>query len=264
MPIVSVATANLLHGMSLRTGEADPAVLGEAMAALSADVVGLQEVDFCQDRSGGTDQTAVAAQAIGATERRFVPTVIGTPGRSGWRGAREADVALAGTPSYGIALVSRLPVLQWSVRRFRAAPVPFPLVLPAVPRARVGLVPDEPRAAIAAVVQTAAGPMTVVTCHLSFVPGVNVWQLRAIASWLRSMPAPRVLLGDLNLPGGLPARVSGLSSLVREATYPSPQPRVQLDHVLGDGQAAGAVRSAGAQLLPVSDHRALRAELELG
>jgi endonuclease/exonuclease/phosphatase family metal-dependent hydrolase len=107
------------------------------------------------------------------------------------------------------------------------------------------------------------GPSTVATCHLSFVPGVNVGQLRAVCRWLRTLPGPRVLIGDLNLPGGLPARVSRWPQLARVPTYPSWRPRVQWDHALGDGIDPAAATRVQAVGLPVSDHRALLVELEV-
>ena len=275
MPRLTVATANVLHGMSLSSGVSDPSLLCEALAGIDADVLSLQEVDCGQPRSGGADQAALAARAIGAPHWRFVPTIDGTPGRrtswepATWVAGRDGDSSLGrsdagGRPAYGIALLSRLPVDAWYVRRFPAAPVPFPLLLPTLPRPRLALVPDEPRAAVAAVVRTAAGPVTVVACHLSFVPGANILQLRAIARWLSGTPGPHLLIGDLNLPARLPARVSGLTPLVSAPTYPSPEPRVQLDHVLGDEGAARAVASSAVLHLPVSDHRAVRVELTLG
>ena len=123
--------------------------------------------------------------------------------------------------------------------------------------------PDEPRAALAAVVDGPHGPFTVVATHLSFVPGVNARQLRAIVRWAASMPRPVFLLGDLNLPGGLPARVSGWQVLAHAPTYPSFGPRVQLDHVLADGLEQGAVRSDHVWTLPVSDHCAVGVDADL-
>jgi endonuclease/exonuclease/phosphatase family metal-dependent hydrolase len=69
-----------------------------------------------------------------------------------------------------------------------------------------------------------------------------------------------VLLGDLNMPGGLPGWLSGWSVLARAATYPAWAPRVQLDHVLGSG-ALPAVTAVETPELRVSDHRALVLEL---
>jgi endonuclease/exonuclease/phosphatase family metal-dependent hydrolase len=253
---VRVATFNLLSGRGVPDGEVRVEDLRAAAAELDADVVGLQEVDRHQGRSGGTDQTACVAEALGAGWSRFVPAVDGTPGAT-WTPSTADDGSDVDGPSYGVALVSRLPVLAWRVRRFRPAPFGLPLMVPG--SRGLTSVPDEPRVALAAVVEGPAGPFTVVTAHLSFVPGWNVRQLRAIARWTASLPAPRLLVGDLNLPGSLPRRITGWTQLARVPTYPSWQPRVQFDHVLADRPPV--VRDVHALQLPVSDHCALVVEL---
>jgi endonuclease/exonuclease/phosphatase family metal-dependent hydrolase len=251
-----VATFNLLSGRSLTDGVARPELLSEAAAQLDADVVGLQEVDRAQDRSGGADQAALVAAALGATAWRFVPALDGTPGGT-WTPSSADDGALTEGPSYGVALVSRLPVRSWRVRRFGPAPVGLPLLVPG--NRGLTRVADEPRVAVAAVLEGPAGPFTVLTAHLSFVPGWNVRQLRAISRWAATLPAPRLLLGDFNLPGGVPRVVSGWTQLARVATYPSWRPRVQFDHVLADTPLQ--VAAAQAVRLPVSDHCALAVDL---
>ncbi len=271
--MLRLATFNLLHGTSLADGAADPHRLKAAVHELDADLLALQEVDHAQPRSGHADQTALAAAAMGARWHRFVPTVLGTPGVRGWRAATEdadpgavtsgAEPGAEPGPSYGVGLLSRLPVREWRVRRFAAAPGRLPLLVPQQGRTRVVVVPDEPRVALAAVVDGPHGPFTVAATHLSFVPGFNVHQLRAIVRWLGDLPRPAFVLGDLNLPGGLPARVSGWTSLAAARTYPSFGPRVQLDHVLAVGLATRAVHSEHVWTLPVSDHCAIGVDVEL-
>ncbi len=306
---VRLATFNLLHGMTVLGGVPQPArddqgrVIGPplvtddvplraAAAMLDADVIGLQEVDVDQPRSGGIHQVRSVAEALGAPHWRFAPSVAGTPGEDGWLAAGEThehasnpqprttalqrrradhddrpethDVRAVG-PLYGVGLASRLPVREWRSTRFDPAPWSLPLLIPAEPRPRFVRVPDEPRAAIAAVIEGSHGPFTVATAHLSFVPGYNVRQLRQLRRWLAGMPRPLVLLGDFNLPGRLPARITGWSPLVRQATYPSMRPRVQLDHVLADGFTARQLATAVPEvhLLPVSDHGAVTVDVDL-
>jgi endonuclease/exonuclease/phosphatase family metal-dependent hydrolase len=105
--------------------------------------------------------------------------------------------------------------------------------------------------------------MTVVTVHLSFVPGRNALQLRRVARWAGQFPAPRLLLGDLNLPGRLPARITGWRQLARTATYPSYRPRVQFDHLLASGSCGIRASQVQAMRTTVSDHSALCVDLEL-
>jgi endonuclease/exonuclease/phosphatase family metal-dependent hydrolase len=261
-----VATFNLLHGVSLRDGLVEVDRLRESARLLDADVVGLQEVDRGQARSGCVDQTAVVAEELEAAHWRFVPAVHGTPGTARVRTWRPAgtgvDEEVSG-PTYGIGLVSRRPVRRWWARRFPPAPFRLPLLVPAQPRPRLVVVPDEPRVAIAALIDGPHGPFTVVTAHLSFVPGYNVRQLRTLARWVARMPQPVLILGDLNLPGRVPQLASRWASLARAATYPAFAPRVQFDHVLALGLAAEAVRDVQVLTLPVSDHCALVVDLEL-
>lgn len=249
-----LASWNLLHGRSLQHGQVVEDELREGAQMLDADVVALQEVDRFQPRSGGSDQAAVVADGLGASWHQFAPALWGEPGGH-WVAATDAErmgtAADVSRPGYGIALVSRLPVLDRAVMSFPPAPIGMPLL---VPGRGVVKVDDEPRLALAAQLEGPSGPFTVIATHLSFVPGVNVRQLRALARWAETWPAPRVLLGDLNLPGRLPAWATGWTQLARLATYPSWKPRLQFDHVLAHPGAPVAVSSAVSQRLPVSDH----------
>lgn len=251
-----IASLNLLHGRSLADGRVDVARLHEAATLLAADVLGLQEVDRAQPRSHGLHLTREVAEATGAADWRFVPALVGEPGAA-WRAAHDADDDTA-EPSYGCGLVSRYPVRSWHVVRLPAARVRSPILLPGT--RQVMWLPDEPRVGVAAVVEGPLGVMTVATTHLSFVPGWNVVQLRRLTRFLGGLPGPRVLVGDLNLPGAVPARVTGWRSLARVPTYPGAEPRWQLDHALGSGPLP-PVRSVAAPAVPVSDHRALVVEL---
>ena len=121
---VRVATFNLLHGRSVAHGGVDVEDLRAAAAEIDADVVGLQEVDRHQERSGVVDQTAEVAAALGAEHWRFAPSLNGTPGADeAWTRSRDDDGATTTGPTYGVGLVSRLPVRSWEVRRFGPAPV---------------------------------------------------------------------------------------------------------------------------------------------
>jgi len=140
--------------------------------------------------------------------------------------------------------VLKLPVLR------RRAPVLWP------GNRWPALVSDEPRAALAAVVQGPHGDVTVVATHLTFIPGWSTRQLRTLVSRVSELPRPLVLMGDLNIGGDRPARVSGMRPLATAATFPVAHPMRQLDHILADGpvEALGAARAVDTGL---SDHRAL-------
>jgi endonuclease/exonuclease/phosphatase family metal-dependent hydrolase len=253
---VRLATLNLLNGTSLDDGRVTPSRLAEAVRALRADVLGLQEVDRAQPRSHAGDLTSQVAEAMGAGHWRFVPALVGTPGDV-WRAATDDDHA-GEEPAYGVGLVSRWPVLSWHVTRLPAAPVRSPVLLPGT--RQVVWLRDEPRVGLAAVVETPVGVVTVATTHLSFVPVWNGVQLRRLTAELARLPGPRVLLGDLNMPRPVPQALTRWRPLARTPTYPAWRPRVQLDHVLVRGTLP-PVTAVEAPELPVSDHRALLVEL---
>lgn len=253
-----LATFNLLHGRSLTDGLVTPERLTDAVAALDADVLGIQEVDHTQTRSGNRDLTALAAEALGAPDHRFAAAVVGTPGER-FRALTHDDDG-HGEPRYGIGLVSRWPVRSWHVHRLRPAPVRSPVVAPGPRGGRLLFLVDEPRVVLAAVLEAPTGPMTVATTHLSFVPGWNVRQLRHAVRFLRRLPSPRVLLGDLNLPARPAALVTRWRVLARVATYPAPAPKIQLDHVLLDPHGSATLPPVAAVEVPqspISDHRPL-------
>jgi len=251
---VRLATFNLLHGRSLSDGTVHAERVAASVADLDADILGLQEVDRAQPRSGLLDLTAIAADALHAPVHRFAAAVVGTPGET-WQPWRSDDDNAH--PLYGIALISRWPVLRWQITQLPAAPIRSPVY---VPNTGMMLLKDEPRVLIGAVVDTPPGPVTVGTTDLSFVPGWNGRQRRAAIRALRALPAPRVLLGDLNLPAGPARAFSGWRPLARAATYPSPTPRAQLDHILADprgGHALGHVVEVRNPQAGISDHRPL-------
>lgn len=261
MSQLRAVTANLLHGMAL-SGQVRPDDLRRGVAGLEADVLAVQEVDRNQPRTGGADQPALIAEATGLASYRFLPSVLGTPGPGErWTAAETEDGGLVDGPSYGLALFCRWPVREWHILRF--APSRFGLPLKVADRPGLVLIPDEPRLALAAVVDGPDGPWTVATTHLSFVPVRNMRQLRRVTEWLAGFPGPRLLLGDLNLPGGLPQRTTGWWDLARLPTYPSWKPRIQWDHVLADGAEPPFVADAATVHLGLSDHLALRVDVDL-
>lgn len=248
-----------------------------AAATLAVDVLAVQELDRGLPRSGGADQAAQVAAALQAVDGgapwsvRFAPAVLGTPGshrtmrpapgpaEGGVADGAAADGAAgdgeAGSEpegAYGVALLSRHRVVSWHELRMAPSTARMP-------------VPDEQRVALAAVVDAPAGPVTVVTTHLSFVPRRAAAQLRELVAWTAALPRPLVLLGDLNLPAPLPGRLSGWAAGPRGATFPAARPMLQLDHVLLDpGRLPGRLAGGRTQRLAGSDHLAVRADLLLG
>ncbi|GAB3994736.1 endonuclease/exonuclease/phosphatase family protein [Nocardioides marmoraquaticus] len=243
-----VVTANAASGRLL-DGTHDHASWVSAAAAVDADVWAVQEVDRLLPRSGSADQAADLGAALGC-EVRFAAAVHGSPG------SPEGVVAATGgdpvQASYGVALATRRPVVAW--HELHLEPSNAKLPVPTEP-GKVLWVPDEPRVALAAVLDD----VTVVSTHLSFAPTRAVKQLREVVRWAARLPGPTVLLGDLNLPRPVAAVASGLTAAAAGATYPSPSPKVQLDHVLvGRGLT---ITEVATHRLGGSDHLAVAAHV---
>ena len=252
-----LATFNILHGRSIYDGVVDLGRLADAIRSLDADVLALQEVDRDQPRSHLADLTAVAAEAMGAVTHRFAAALSGTPGAA-WIAASEND--LPGVASYGIALLSRYPSDSWQVLRLPRIPTRVPLYL-RTPR-KMLIVKEEPRAAVIGRLRTPAGLVIVANTHLSYVPGWGRLQLRHIRRDLAPLPEPVILMGDLNMPDGRPAQITGYRPLARHYTFPVDKPDRQLDHILMRGRL-GHVTTSSAPALPLSDHRALIVDLSV-
>lgn len=249
-----IATFNILHGRSPIDDVVDPDRFAAAIKGLDADVLGLQEVDRNQPRSRHADLTALAAEAMGASEHQFVAALSGTPGAiwSASTGEDQPDSA-----AYGCALLTRYPVHGWRVIRLPAFPTRVPIRFPE--QWRPEWVRDEPRVAVVADVETPRGMLQVAGTHLSYLSPWNGVQLRKLLRGLGDDHRDRVLLGDLNMPPERAERATGLRSLATGLTFPHHSPTAQIDHILGSEGLSS--RSGGAVALPVSDHRALVAEV---
>jgi endonuclease/exonuclease/phosphatase family metal-dependent hydrolase len=117
-------------------------------------------------------------------------------------------------------------------------------------------------AAIAEVV-AAGRPWTIAATHLTTRRDVSPDQLLALLDELGERPAPRVLLGDLNLEvvhllPWLTAESYRLA--VGPLTHSVRRPRRQIDHVAVNGRGC-SVSALEARALPVGDHLALLAEV---
>ena len=244
---------------------------------LQPDFIGLQEVDLNQSRSANLNQTKLIAETMGLKYWAFIPTLIGTPGEK-WikvdernppiissnlsTHASTQDASTEATinsmpASYGVGFATNQPIKKIHYKYLGRSMVGMPLLIPNEGKsgAKFIYVQDELRVALIAELENG---LTITTTHLSFAPGVNIYQLGKLTKFLKTIPGKHILTGDLNLPGDLPSKLSsitgGWSSLIKQSTYPSWKPKIQFDYILAKGDSGFTAKQLP-QLKPIiSDH----------
>jgi endonuclease/exonuclease/phosphatase family metal-dependent hydrolase len=242
---------------------------------LKPDFIGLQEVDLNQNRSGNLNQTEVIAETLGLNYWAFIPTLIGTPGEKWQKVDRRKSPLITNEtpakqvrdalpPSYGIGFATNQPIKKIHFKYLGRSLVGMPLLIPNENKsgARFIYVQDEPRVALIAELENG---LTITTTHLSFAPGVNIYQLKKLTNFLSSLPGKHILSGDLNLPADLPSKLSAITgswaSLVKQSTYPSWKPKIQFDYLLAKNDSGFSAKQLP-QLKPIiSDHIPIGAEI---
>jgi endonuclease/exonuclease/phosphatase family metal-dependent hydrolase len=194
---IRAVTFNTRHGLGL-DGRQDLERTARVLRELSPDVAGLQELDDGAERSGGIDQVGWLAGALGL---QFVSA----PARG--RRAHER-----------VALLSRHPISYWEARWFWD-----------------GGGQGEPRGAVVAEVDTAAGALHCVVAHLSTRPLQRARERRALAAMIASLPGPALLFIDAN--GSRLAPLGRAAELRRPPgrpppTFPAERPSRAVDWIL--------------------------------
>ena len=250
------------------------AALHRAIAALATEVIAVQEIDYNLPRSGSVNQIAEVASAMGAKYWAFAPSISGTPGEK-WRKLNESDPKVITDNSsevllgsYGIGIASTIRVVKWHRFELGNSPIGMPLVVPTEsetssrPKIRAIYVHDEPRVALAATLENG---FTVVNTHLSFVPGVNLAQLKRLKKWALQIGSESntkvLLMGDLNLPKNLPVSLSTWRSLITQNTYPSWGAKVQFDYILSNELTSNEYQTSKYSTMAISDHLPIGVEI---
>ncbi|MBK1666348.1 endonuclease, partial [Rhodospirillum rubrum] len=197
-----------LHGCVGTDRRRDPLRVAKALAALSPDVVGLQEVDLRRHPGEAEDPLTLIARTTGMRAVHS-PTL-------------ERDGG-----AYGNAILSRWPVV---------AALPLDLSVPGC----------EPRRAMDATLEHPAGPLRVMVTHLGLGRKERRWQVGRLGERLsrplagadgRDAHHPLILMGDFNewLPWGQTA-VAGLKTWFdadcSRRSFPSWLPVLRLDRLL--------------------------------
>ena len=273
-----VISWNLLHGQKIpptNSQDWQAEIVGAAKKVadeLQPNFIALQEVDYFQSRSDLTNQTKLVAQSMQLKYWAYLPTLIGTPGEK-WRSVKdlknsiitESSIDKNPKASYGIALATNWPIKKLYVKKLGRSIVGMPLLIPKDngKGVRFIYVKDEPRVALIAELENG---YTIATTHLSFVPGVNVFQLNKLTSYLKKLPGLALLTGDLNLPGNLPSKLSGFKSLISQATYPSWKPKIQFDYIMlrkSEIKSVSSIKPIKSTATGISDHTPIGVEIQI-
>ena len=273
-----VISWNLLHGQKIPPTNSQDWQVELASAAkrvadqLQPNFIALQEVDYFQSRSDFTNQTEVVAQNMQLKYWAYLPTLIGTPGEK-WSSVKDlknsiiTQSSLDKNPkaSYGIALATNWPIKKLYVKKLGRSFIGMPLLIPRDDGKGVRFiyVKDEPRVALIAELENG---YTIATTHLSFVPGVNIFQLNKLSFFLKKLPGLALLTGDLNLPANLPSKLSGFKSLVSQATYPSWRPKIQFDYIMLRKKVLSrllSIKPIQSTATQISDHTPIGVEIQI-
>jgi endonuclease/exonuclease/phosphatase family metal-dependent hydrolase len=219
--------------------------IAEVIASLSADVIGLQELDLNRKRSAGIDQAGLIAEQLG-WQRIFHPAM------------RVAD------EEYGDAILSRWPM---QLRQARELPSVMTRVCP------------ETRAAIWVEIKTPAGLLQVINTHLGLGHRERFMQAQLLVGeeWLGHAKANEalILMGDFNcLPNSRPYRLIAehlrdVSTLVTPRpslrAFPTGLPLLAVDHIFVNErlQVDSVTVVRNSQTRVASDHFPVLADLRL-
>ncbi|CAN5265264.1 endonuclease/exonuclease/phosphatase family protein [soil metagenome] len=243
-PILRVATYNVRSCVGM-DGQRSESRIADVIRSLSADVVGLQELDFHRQRSAGIDQVREIALQLG------------------WRHLFHPAMTHA-DEQYGDAIISKHPLTPW---RTAELPGPAPWYC------------RETRAVQWAKAETPFGAVHVLNTHFGLGRRERMAQAEVLASedWTGStaIEDPLVLLGDFNaLPGSRPHRVltrhlhdvrTLLDTRAAFRTFPTKFPSLAVDHIFVNKKlrpiSLSVFRSDLARV--ASDHYPLVAELVL-
>ena len=246
------------------------ASLPSAIKKIAPEVLSIQEVDHFLPRSNSVNQVQEIAKAMKAVDWAFAPAIIGTPGEK-WRALNDSDESIItakskGEGGYGIGFASTIPVTAYERIELGRSPVGMPLLVPGGEdgkgKPRFIYVQDEPRVALVAHLENG---WSIINTHLSFVPGFNIAQLKKIKRWAEKSAAQTgnkvAIIGDLNLPKGLPVVGSQWKSLITQNTYPSWGAKIQFDYILTKDNIS-KVKTIKTSATGISDHLPITVEIE--
>jgi endonuclease/exonuclease/phosphatase family metal-dependent hydrolase len=245
-------TGVTLRAMSfnIRSGNGNLDRTADAIRASAADIVALQEVDVhWAERSDFVDQASALGQRL-EMDVRFARIYRLPPATAG------------GSPrEFGVALLSKLPIVRWSndtltrLSTQESNPVPAPMP---------GL--------LDATIDVHGTRVRVFNTHLDYRsdPRVRQQQVAEMLARIHEASEPTIVFGDMNARPESP-ELQPLLHRLRDAwpgvgvgpgfTYPADAPSERIDYVLVSPHFR--VRSASVPVTQASDHRPVVVDLSL-
>jgi len=207
------------------------------MQRADAEVYLLQEVDNHRRSTGNVDQAGWFAARLGTN----------------WHYAFGRNVTF-GDGLYGVAVVSKYPILSWTNTR-----------LPDINH-------SQPRGLLHVVINFHGTKVSIYDTHLDNTSGANrLRQAGTISQIMAADPNPKILGGDMNTwPGSAPDRVLAshlydtwnVAGAGKGATHPAGHPRTRIDFLMYGGPGLKATSAVVLHDI-ASDHLAVRAQYEL-
>lgn len=257
--LLSTACASLRHeprpvplrvmSYNIRSGNGNLDGTAAAIRASDPDVVALQEVDVhWAERSSFVDQAKGLGERLGM-EVRFA-RIYQLRASSDTLPPRE----------FGVALLSRYPIIRWAndslTRLSTQDPNPLPQRMPGL---------------LEAVVSVRGVPVRVFNTHLDYRsdPRVRQMQVSEMLNYVVVLSMPTIVCGDMNAKPEAP-ELRPLRDRLTDAwtgsaeqgnTYPAEQPTERIDYILVSPEFR--VRSTAVPVTLASDHRPVVADLLL-
>ena len=226
-----------------------PADVAEVIAQAGMDVCVLQEIDVYTRRSGHIDELGEILAALSAKTGEK------------WQGRFAKAISFDGG-EYGVALVSRFPILEARVRE---------VALPAEQKTAVDATTAddhfEDRVLLICTLEIEGRACTVIGTHFGLMPAEQALAVRTLAEEAAHVHTPLLFAGDLNATPESET-ITALGTFLQRVgedplpyTHPSDVPEMTIDYIFCNDK----VNARNFRVLKTlcSDHLPILAEIEL-